>query len=1027
MAQAPAHERPLILAIFIIALALRLIALSIPTNADEGLWMRRGPKFVANLLQGDPANTYLRHHPGVPTMWLIGGSMALRCALREQAPTALALDQATSLSACLQLLTQQTFFPIEFYATARALQAVITSACLAALYIVGRRLFDPDLALGGIALLLFEPFFLAYQRFLTTDAFQADFGALALLALLLHLRANGDRRWLIVSGIALGLATASKAPALFVLPAIVAWIILIERGRWQPDFAPRGWRRQSVDLALWGVSALATLWLIWPTLWIAPLQTAERFLADIQTEAAGHAQFFLGQSTNAPGPLFYPLVLAYRLSPILQAGLLVALGQLVIARRRREMAHAPALAALALSALAPLTIFSLSASKIDRYIVAVVPALAFLAAAGWRAILATLASRMRGSLGQHPRALAAVSRLPGLFAVVVERRMNEGGRRALGWPLALALAQLLLLLPYAPYYVAYYNPLLGGTRVAQRLLMIGNGEGLDRAAAWLNQQPNAAALTVASWYSEGFAPYFRGNVIDVRKIYSLDLWPWTKAHRVVLYVNQFQRQLPDPQILAYFAAQPPLYTVKVHGVDYARVYPGPIPLPEEIARVATPLNWTLSDAPNEGGDASTDDVVRLHGVEVAQTQVAAGQEVVVAFYWELTGQPPSDSTIYLGLHDALGNRWGGSDQRPLEGYEPLDRMEKGTRLRDVHRLTVLPGTPPGTYQVKMSWFSPAEGRALDVRDAAGAPLGNQPTVAEVQVSRASQPPDPNALAIDHLANVDVGPLRLLGYAQPAEEVQAGSTLPLTLLWQRRQAGPAPLTLALELRQGAQTWRRQATRPLSPTYPPDQWQPGEVVREQWPALLPSQAPAGRYELALVIGQGAGQAEAVAPLGSITIVTRPHRTDLPQPQFPLDFTLSNAARQPVARLLGYDRQPTPATPDGTLSLTLYWQALAEMDQAYAVFVHLVDAEGQIRAQRDQAPQAGAAPTTSWLPGEIVTDPYTLDLPSDLEPGRYLLRVGLYDPITGARLSVSASSGDGSARDFIELAPAVEVSAP
>ncbi len=37
MTQAPARERPLILAIFAVALALRLIALSVPTNVDEGL------------------------------------------------------------------------------------------------------------------------------------------------------------------------------------------------------------------------------------------------------------------------------------------------------------------------------------------------------------------------------------------------------------------------------------------------------------------------------------------------------------------------------------------------------------------------------------------------------------------------------------------------------------------------------------------------------------------------------------------------------------------------------------------------------------------------------------------------------------------------------------------------------------------------------------------------------------------------------------------------------------------------------
>ena len=154
---------------------------------------------------------------------------------------------------------------------------------------------------------------------------------------------------------------------------------------------------------------------------------------------------------------------------------------------------------------------------------------------------------------------------------------------------------------------------------------------------------------------------------------------------------------------------------------------------------------------------------------------------------------------------------------------------------------------------------------------------------------------------------------------------------------------------------------------------------------------------------------------APLGPITIVTRPHRTDLPQPQFPLDVTLSNAAHQPVARLLGYDRQPGPATPGGTLDLTLYWQALAEMDTAYKVFVHLIDENGQIRAQEDHPPLKGEAPTTGWVPGEVLQDPYQISLPSDLLPGLYSLRTGLYDPVTGQRLSVAEGHG---AADSVEL---------
>ena len=37
----------------------------------------------------------------------------------------------------------------------------------------------------------------------------------------------------------------------------------------------------------------------------------------------------------------------------------------------------------------------------------------------------------------------------------------------------------------------------------------------------------------------------------------------------------------------------------------------------------------------------------------------------------------------------------------------------------------------------------------------------------------------------------------------------------------------------------------------------------------------------------------------------------------------------------------------------------------------------------------------PTTTWIPGQILTDRYTLALDPDTEPGTYHLEVGFYDP--------------------------------
>ncbi len=61
----------------------------------------------------------------------------------------------------------------------------------------------------------------------------------------------------------------------------------------------------------------------------------------------------------------------------------------------------------------------------------------------------------------------------------------------------------------------------------------------------------------------------------------------------------------------------------------------------------------------------------------------------------------------------------------------------------------------------------------------------------------------------------------------------------------------------------------------------------------------------------------------------------------------------------------------------------------------------------------PQEDRYPTSIWDPEEIVMDAHTIPLPSDLEPGKYTLRIGLYERDTGQRLTLG-----NEAQDFVEL---------
>ena len=111
---------------------------------------------------------------------------------------------------------------------------------------------------------------------------------------------------------------------------------------------------------------------------------------------------------------------------------------------------------------------------------------------------------------------------------------------------------------------------------------------------------------------------------------------------------------------------------------------------------------------------------------------------------------------------------------------------------------------------------------------------------------------------------------------------------------------------------------------------------------------------------------------------------------------------------ALLIGYGLGGQEIEAGGTLRLTLYWQALAEMERRYTVFVHLLDADNRIVAQMDSEPLGGTHPTTEWQFGEIVRDSYGLLIAPDTPPGEYLLEVGMYYLPTLERLPMLDASG-------------------
>lgn len=86
---------------------------------------------------------------------------------------------------------------------------------------------------------------------------------------------------------------------------------------------------------------------------------------------------------------------------------------------------------------------------------------------------------------------------------------------------------------------------------------------------------------------------------------------------------------------------------------------------------------------------------------------------------------------------------------------------------------------------------------------------------------------------------------------------------------------------------------------------------------------------------------------------------------------------------------------------VEVALTWQtgeALPAGD--FSIFVHVLAADESIAVQADRRPGNGALPPGNWLPSTL-TDTFTLDATA-LPAGEYRVMIGLYDPVSFARLT-------------------------
>jgi 4-amino-4-deoxy-L-arabinose transferase-like glycosyltransferase len=421
-------------------------------------------------------------------------------------------------------------------------------------------------ALAAAGLLTFSPFFLAQSRAYNQDALLGALMVVSALLVLVSLE-SGKRGYLVLSGFVAGLAFLSKMSGVFMVPyaglVLLVYLVVGLRAEWSAHRQGRArwlageiWRGLVGPYLLW-LLGLAAAFALWPAMWVEP----RVIVAEILERLTGHlgeaheGRFLLGRVYDEMRPpvLFYPLTFAFNSSFVTLTLAFVALGQYTLWREQITLPLKPLIFWLLVAYVLFFTIQMLIGSDQDaRYIFPAYLMLEVLAAIGLVGVIELVQQATKGRESDWLRAFPAAM-------------------------VALAVGmQALIALPFAPNYGAHHNQLLGGNRVAVKVVeIIGQNEGLNYVSDYLSQQPESKKLQIGAKKSlnKTLRQYFGGKTSQ----------RWSnKDDYNLISVRDLQRE-PDywAEKQAVYEGSTPQLLVIIDGVPYMWLYARNPPTPFE--------------------------------------------------------------------------------------------------------------------------------------------------------------------------------------------------------------------------------------------------------------------------------------------------------------------------------------------------------------------------------------------------------------------------------------------------------------
>jgi hypothetical protein len=255
-----------------------------------------------------------------------------------------------------------------------------------------------------------------------------------------------------------------------------------------------------------------------------------------------------------------------------------------------------------------------------------------------------------------------------------------------------------------------------------------------------------------------------------------------------------------------------------------------------------------------------------------------------------------------------------------------------------------------------------------------------------------------------------GGLRLVGYALPSAKIASGADLPVTLYWRVEPglSGPYRFVFGGHTLDGA-ALLSPAESLLPLRYPVGAWLADRVVVDHNKLPTASDVTQSVGLLYVQVYKGHKDAQPVPRVGKEDNKVALGRVIVGPEWLPVRRSRSVVASfgDREIDLRGYDLEPAVVRAGETLSVTLHWQARQKPAKSYQVFVHLVDANGQLVAQQDSPPQLGVYPTDVWSANEVIVDVHPVLIPAGYE-GPLRPFVGLYALDSMERLSAADNEG-------------------